>query len=54
MFDLIGDIIGYTGSQYNNVDQYILYCCVFLIDIFGATFIDFFWKLIKAVLPRRL
>lgn len=51
MFDLIKDIIGYSGTTYNNLDSYLLYTCITLLLLGSVVTIDLLYKLFLRFLP---
>lgn len=53
MFDLIKNIINYTGSyQSSSVDSYVLYACVVIIILLTCVFVDLIFKVFRAFIPR--
>lgn len=53
MFSLIKQIIGYTGSHYDNIDSYILYASVAVIVILTVVGVDLIHKLFLSFFGRR-
>lgn len=53
MFVLLRNLIGYTGSGYNNIDSYILNACIVLILVFFVVLIDLVYKLIRSFIRGR-
>lgn len=51
MFNLVRDIIGYSGSM-NNIDSYIVYGCIVLVLLGVTVTIDLAYKLLLRFLPK--
>lgn len=51
MYDLIYDLIGYTGTT-SNISSNIVYCCMVLITLGVVITIDLVYKLLLRFMPR--
>ena len=51
MFQLLRDIIGYSGTI-NNIDSYIIYGCLVLIIVGVVVSIDLLYKLLLRFIPN--
>ena len=52
MFEIIQNLIDYTGSYTSNFDGYIMYACLALVLLCGVLMIDFACKLLLRFLPK--
>lgn len=52
MFDIIADIIGYSGSGYNNYDSVIIYICGVIVILAVTLTIDMLYKLFLRFIPK--
>lgn len=52
MFDIIRNIIGYSGSSSYNIDSYVLSVVCALIVVLVVIFIDLIFKVFRAFIPR--
>lgn len=53
MFDLIKNVINYTGEHISNVDQYILYASIAVIVLLTVVGVDLIYKLFLTIFGRR-
>lgn len=53
MFNLIKGIIGYSGTNLNNIDSYILYASIAVIVILTVVGVDLIHKLFLSFFGRR-
>lgn len=49
MYNIISDIIGYTGNM-QNIDSYILYTCVILICVFTVSVLRLAFKCLHYII----
>lgn len=52
MFNLLKDLIGYTGTYNSNMDSYFVYGCIVLILLGVTVTIDLVYKLLLRFLPK--
>lgn len=53
MYDLIKNIINYSGTYIDKVDQYILYASIAVIVLLTVISVDLIYKLFISFLGRR-
>lgn len=53
MFNLIKNIIGYSGEHINNLDSYVLYASIAVIVILTVVGVDLIHKLFLSFIGRR-
>ena len=52
MFQIIKDILGYSGSTVNNYDQYVIYGSITLILLIAVVGVDNILKFFRSMLPK--
>lgn len=52
MYQLLQQFIGYTGSQYTNVDQYLLYGSITIGLLMLVFFCDLLYKIIRSFIKK--
>ena len=52
MYQLIRDIIGYTGTQYNNPEQLYIYGSIALTIIGFKFFMDLLYRLLRSFIKK--
>lgn len=52
MFQLLQQFIGYTGSQYTNIDQYLIYGSIVIGLLMIILFVDLLYRLIRAFIKK--
>lgn len=53
MFDIIAEVIGYTGTSFSNIDSYIVYASIVLVLLVATIGIDFIFHIIMSFFPTR-
>lgn len=52
MFSLMRTLIGYTGSNYSNIDQYVLYAVICFILLFFVVLFDMLYRLLRSFIRK--
>lgn len=52
MYDLLRNIIQYTGNQYTNIDQYLLYGSIAITILMLVFFCDILYRIIRSFIRK--
>lgn len=52
MYNIIKNFLAYTGSQYTNVDQYIIYGAITLGILLSVFFCDLLYRIIRSFIRK--
>lgn len=52
MFQILRDILGYSGSSMNNFDSYIVYGSITLILLVAVVGVDNILKFFRSIMPK--
>lgn len=52
MFNILKNIIGYSGSQINNVDQYYVYASIVVVALIAVVGVDNILKFFRHMMPK--
>lgn len=52
MFNILDNLIGYNGSQFNNYDSYIVYASIVCVLLVVTVGVDNIFKIFRSILPK--
>ena len=52
MFNILKNIIGYSGSGINNVDQYYVYASIVVVALIAVVGVDNILKFFRHMMPK--